>query len=250
MSRERRGELAAFQKIGGSEFRVLELLNRALTHRSCANEDPSRNENNERLEFLGDAVLGMVAASYLFTKLVRPSAEGELARIKSFIVSEDTLSELARGLGVDRAHPDRQGRGAVRRQDQEGHPRGRDGSRHRGLLPRPGLRRRRCAFVLQLLTPEVDKVLDEPASEGLQDHRPGIRPEAVPRPTPSTPWSRRVRSGPRPDLLDSLRHQRTGSTALRKARTRRKPSRRRPPWRTSPSWPAGGQDAQLLQELG
>jgi ribonuclease III len=101
LPRERRSELAAFQKAGELKFKSPDLLNLALTHRSCANEDPARSHNNERLEFLGDAVLGVVAASCLY-RLLPDRSEGELARVKSFIVSEEVLSEIARALGVDR----------------------------------------------------------------------------------------------------------------------------------------------------
>lgn len=100
-SRERKIELAAFQKAAGLKFKNVELLNLALTHRSCGNEDPARSQNNERLEFLGDAVLGMAAATRLYS-LLAGKPEGELARIKSYIVSEEVLSELAKTLGIDR----------------------------------------------------------------------------------------------------------------------------------------------------
>ena len=99
-SRERKDALAAFQKSLGLKFKDSSLLHRALTHRSYVNEDSSSRGNNERLEFLGDAVLGMAAASHLFTML-GDKPEGELARIKSFVVSEDTLSEIALALGLD-----------------------------------------------------------------------------------------------------------------------------------------------------
>ena len=92
--------LQAFQKTLGFKFRDMDLLNRALTHRSYVNEDPLSQGNNERLEFLGDAVLGMVTASRLFTSL-EDKAEGDLARIKSFVVSEEALSGMARSLGID-----------------------------------------------------------------------------------------------------------------------------------------------------
>ena len=100
LSRERRAHLAAFQKRAAIRFRSFELLNLSFTHRSCGNEDASRSQNNERLEFLGDAVLGLVAASSLFDMLGERS-EGELARIKSYVVSEEVLSELSKGLGID-----------------------------------------------------------------------------------------------------------------------------------------------------
>lgn len=100
-SRERRSVLAAFQKAAGIKFKDLDLLNLALTHRSCGNEDPSRSQNNERLEFLGDAVLGAIAATRLY-ELLGTKPEGDLARIKSYVVSENALSEIARSLGIDR----------------------------------------------------------------------------------------------------------------------------------------------------
>jgi len=99
LTRERKSELAAFLKLSGARFKSLELLNLALTHRSCTNEDKS--PNNERLEFLGDSVLGMVVANRLF-ELLDDRAEGELARIKSYVVSEETLSVIALDLGLDR----------------------------------------------------------------------------------------------------------------------------------------------------
>lgn len=99
-SRDRKVELSAFQRAAGIRFRSLELLNLALTHRSCGNEDPSRSQNNERLEFLGDAVLGLIAATRLYG-LLGGKPEGELARIKSYIVSEEVLSELSKILGID-----------------------------------------------------------------------------------------------------------------------------------------------------
>ena len=91
--------MAAFQKAAGIRFRSLELLNLSFVHRSSSNEHGSKS-NNERLEFLGDAVLGAVAATMLFERMGdRP--EGELARVKSVVVSEAGLSGLALSLNVD-----------------------------------------------------------------------------------------------------------------------------------------------------
>jgi ribonuclease-3 len=100
LSRGRKSVLADFQGRAGIRFRSLELLNLSFTHRSCQNEDSTRSQNNERLEFLGDAVLGLVTAACLYESLGDRS-EGELARIKSYVVSEDTLSEVAKSLGID-----------------------------------------------------------------------------------------------------------------------------------------------------
>jgi ribonuclease-3 len=99
LTRERKKELSAFQKAAQARFRNVELLNLAFTHRSCTNED--RSPNNEKLEFLGDSVLGMVVATRLF-ELLSDKAEGDLARVKSYVVSEESLSEIALALGIDR----------------------------------------------------------------------------------------------------------------------------------------------------
>jgi ribonuclease-3 len=97
---ERKRELQLFERHTQIRFRELEFLNQAFTHRSFANELGESGENNERLEFLGDSVLGLVVSEYLYETLP-DQPEGELARIKSFVVSEASLSEIARGLRVD-----------------------------------------------------------------------------------------------------------------------------------------------------
>ena len=77
----------------GHAFADPELLNRALTHRSLG------ARNNERLEFLGDAVLNLIAAEALYLRWPR-SAEGTLTRSRAALVRESTLAELARGLDL------------------------------------------------------------------------------------------------------------------------------------------------------
>jgi ribonuclease-3 len=91
--------LAAFVKTAGIRFRSLELLNLSFVHRSVSNESGLRY-NNERLEFLGDAILGAVSADLLY-RLPGDKSEGELAKIKSVVVSEDVLSGIARELQID-----------------------------------------------------------------------------------------------------------------------------------------------------
>lgn len=88
-----------FEKKAQLRFKGIELLNLALTHRSYTNEDSVHSPNNEKLEFLGDSVLGMVVATYLY-EILQDKAEGDLARIKSYVVSEDTLSLVAQDLCV------------------------------------------------------------------------------------------------------------------------------------------------------
>ncbi len=96
----RKRDLRVFENRAGIRFKNTGLLNQAFSHRSYANESSSDTDNNERLEFLGDSVLGLVAAEFLYSELPdRP--EGELARIKSFVVSEDSLAEIALRLSVD-----------------------------------------------------------------------------------------------------------------------------------------------------
>lgn len=100
ISGERRRELQLFEKHAGIRFRKLDFLNLAFCHRSYANESDDDIDNNEKLEFLGDSVLGLVVSEYLFKSLPE-KAEGDLARIKSFVVSEDSLETIAKLLKVD-----------------------------------------------------------------------------------------------------------------------------------------------------
>jgi ribonuclease-3 len=79
-------------------FRDPGLLAAALVHRSWAN-DQGVPEHNERLEFLGDAVLGLIAADWLYRRYPeRP--EGDLARLKAWLVSETSLARHAAALGL------------------------------------------------------------------------------------------------------------------------------------------------------
>lgn len=97
---DRKKELQLFEKHAKIRFRRPELLNLAFSHRSFANETSEEVGNNEKLEFLGDSVLGLVVAEYLFLEFP-DKAEGDLAKIKSFVVSEDSLAGIARSLKVD-----------------------------------------------------------------------------------------------------------------------------------------------------
>jgi ribonuclease-3 len=75
----------------GYQFRNIDLLARALTHRSAG---PG---NNERLEFLGDAILGFETADYLYNNAY-DADEGQLSRMRAHLVKRETLAEIARGL--------------------------------------------------------------------------------------------------------------------------------------------------------
>jgi ribonuclease-3 len=96
---ERKKALLAFSKGAGLRFKNLGLLNLSFMHRSLSNETNIR-VNNERLEFLGDAVLGAITAALLYERF-EDKPEGELAKIKSVVVSEDVLSGVARELQID-----------------------------------------------------------------------------------------------------------------------------------------------------
>ncbi|MDR1859037.1 MAG: ribonuclease III [Treponema sp.] len=91
--------MAAFQKAAGFRFKSLALLNLSFVHRSVSNETGCRM-NNERLEFLGDSILGAACATLLYQKFSEKS-EGDLAKVKAAAVSEETLSAVARGLQID-----------------------------------------------------------------------------------------------------------------------------------------------------
>jgi ribonuclease-3 len=97
---ERKKELQLFQKHAQIRFKSLSLLNLAFSHRSFANEQAGEVDNNEKLEFFGDSVLGLVVSEYLVTALPDKS-EGDMAKIKSHVVSEESLAEIGRSLRVD-----------------------------------------------------------------------------------------------------------------------------------------------------
>lgn len=99
LSQSRKNNLESFQKKAGIRFKNILLLDTAFTHRSFANEVSKHIVNNERLEFLGDSVLGLVVANYLFEHFPN-DAEGELAKTKSVVVSEPILAEIALSIGV------------------------------------------------------------------------------------------------------------------------------------------------------
>lgn len=80
--------LELLQKAISYEFNDILLLKQALTHRSA------HHNHNERLEFLGDAILGSVIANKLYEKFPKAD-EGQLSRLRAFLVKEKALSELA-----------------------------------------------------------------------------------------------------------------------------------------------------------
>jgi ribonuclease-3 len=102
--------LDEFLAQAGLSFSDISLLRRALTHRSYLNEHPEELQDNERLEFLGDAVLDFVTGAYLFNRFPEMS-EGRLTRLRAALVRTEQLAGMAAELGVGNVM--RLGRGEV-----------------------------------------------------------------------------------------------------------------------------------------
>ena len=93
-------DLKKFQSDIGYTFSDINLLKRALTHTSYANENKLKGvKHNERLEFLGDSVLSVVVSQELFNKYP-DLPEGELTRIRAALVCEKTLFLMAQEAGL------------------------------------------------------------------------------------------------------------------------------------------------------
>lgn len=91
-----------FERRIGITFSDTSLLKKALTHSSYVNEHPRQHlEHNERLEFLGDAVLELVVTAYLFSEYPQ-KPEGELTSFRAALVNANTLGHLADGLHMDK----------------------------------------------------------------------------------------------------------------------------------------------------
>lgn len=80
--------------ITGYQFKQIELLEQALSHRSY-----SRTANNERLEFLGDSILGLIISRHIFQSFSNAS-EGDLSRIRASLVNKETLARIAQDIGL------------------------------------------------------------------------------------------------------------------------------------------------------
>lgn len=81
----------------GYKFKNTELLKTALTHSSYANEH--RCKSYERMEFLGDSVLGLIVSTFLFEKM-KSVDEGDLSRLRASLVCEESLAEEAKKIGL------------------------------------------------------------------------------------------------------------------------------------------------------
>ncbi len=81
------------------QFRDKKILKRALCHRSYIIEQANEKESNERLEFLGDAVLELIVSKFLFIKFPQMK-EGEMTNLRAMLVNTKRLANIAKGLGI------------------------------------------------------------------------------------------------------------------------------------------------------
>ena len=92
--------LSSLEKNIGYEFQNKDLLLQALTHRSYLNENPKWHlDQNERLEFLGDAVLELVVTEYLYKNF--PNPEGEMTNWRAALVNAVMLSQITKEFGLN-----------------------------------------------------------------------------------------------------------------------------------------------------
>jgi ribonuclease III len=91
--------VAGLEKSLGIEFNDPEILREALTHRSYLNEAEVASHSNERLEFMGDAVLGLISTDYLFHRF-GDLEEGELTNLRSALVRTETLARFAQEINL------------------------------------------------------------------------------------------------------------------------------------------------------
>ncbi|MGC9975772.1 MAG: ribonuclease III [Syntrophales bacterium] len=100
MTDERLANLNNFQQTLDYRFSKIDLLDNALIHRSFVNENPVLgSKDNERLEFLGDAVIGLCLSDLLVRKFP-DYAEGQLSKLRAYVVNEQSLAALARKLNI------------------------------------------------------------------------------------------------------------------------------------------------------
>lgn len=93
-------DLAALQRVLGVSVNDLSLLEQSLVHSSYLNENPgSIQTSNERLEFLGDAVLGLIVAEKIYQKFPKFD-EGEMTRLRAAVIRRDALARMATAINL------------------------------------------------------------------------------------------------------------------------------------------------------
>ena len=153
---------AALEVRLGLSFLDGRLLSEALTHSSAVNEDPQANPaSNQRLEFLGDALIGLVTARELY-RLLPNAHEGSLTELRAAVVRRETLARVARGMSLGDYL--RMGQG----EDSSG-GRERDSNLASALEALVGAvlldlgAEKACNVALRLMRPEVERVASEGA---------------------------------------------------------------------------------------
>lgn len=99
LTEKRLNQLELLQKTLDYSFNDINLLNKALTHKSYVNEKNGAMKNNERFEFLGDSVLDLIVSDYT-VKEYSEHAEGALSKIRAAVVNETCLAQLAGGINL------------------------------------------------------------------------------------------------------------------------------------------------------
>ncbi len=99
ISEKRCSELVPCEEALGYKFNNIEILNKALTHKSYAYESGKQTKDNERYEFLGDAVFDLMVSEYMVKKFPQYQ-EGVLSKIRAVVVSETSLAEIAKKLNL------------------------------------------------------------------------------------------------------------------------------------------------------
>ena len=218
---------AASRSASGIRSGTRELLERALTHRSFSNEQRDlRSPNNERLEFLGDTVLGFVVGDLIYRAFPNLQ-EGALSKIKAHLVSATTLwrqgAGARRSAGTCGWEPARPAR-AARRSCRSSPTASRRSSRRSTWT---AACRPRRPFVRRTFTPDVaGHRRRRPVVPRLQDGAAGDR-AGLGLPLPDYRDRRRVRPGPREDLRRGGLLGR-GDVRLGRAPPSARPSARRP----------------------
>ncbi len=117
MSEQKDKNLSELENSLGYRFRVPSMLEQALSHKSWAVERGETTPDNERLEFLGDAVLELVTSDILYRKYADKHSEGDMTRMRAFLVNESQLAaraadlELGKYLRLGRGERNSGGRG-------------------------------------------------------------------------------------------------------------------------------------------
>ncbi len=172
-------EVVTLEKVLGHVFASPDLLHQALTHSSQARESEAarptateRAKDNEQLEFLGDAVLGLVATEELFRRFPQFS-EGQLSKLRAHLVSKNHLINVAERLELGRYL--RLGRGEEK-----------SGGRGKSALLVEGFETARSLILRHVLLPELEEFISSGKAAKVTDYKSALQEklQATNRPQP------------------------------------------------------------------